>query len=86
MFDNVIQWVRRRTREEWLTFPRENVMTARIWIQEHPEQGFVVGLVGGVVLVVFFRLFLIALLLAVLVFAGIVYLAVPSTPHEGGEG
>jgi hypothetical protein len=49
------RWIRSRSREQWLEHWREKYTDIRIWIQEHSEKAFIIGLVGGALLVLLFR-------------------------------
>ena len=76
---NIIEMIRRRSREEHLQQAKECWTSSRIWIQEHGERSAVIALVGGIVFVLFFQVVVSLFFLAIVV-AGIVWFtALPGT-------
>ena len=75
---NLVEEIRKKSREEWAQFPREKVTEIRIWIQEHAEKAFLVGLISGVVLIAAFKIVLTIAILAVLCFVVVLAIAKPT--------
>ena len=75
--------IRRHSREEWRQLAKDKFVNLRIWIQEHGEQAAIVSLIAGVLLVVFFEVFVwLALIGAALAGAGWLY-AEPESTRTG---
>ena len=71
---SILDNIRRKSREEWLDTFRDKLTDLRIWIQEHPEKAFVVGVILGAVVVLFFKLvFWLVFILVVLGLAAYFY-------------
>ncbi len=66
--------IRTRTREQWHQWLVDKVTSLRIWIQENSEKSFVVALIVGFCIALFFKLFL--YLVFFLVVAGIIVWAI----------
>jgi hypothetical protein len=54
---NPIDHIKKRSREEWYELLKQSWVSLRIWIQEHGELGFIAAFVGGIIFVLFFKLF-----------------------------
>lgn len=68
------QRIRIRTRKEWQTFFSEKLVGVRIFAQENGEKVFILGLLAGVGIVLFFKLF--AFVFAIVALAYFVVMAV----------
>ena len=67
--------IQSKTRAEWYQFLRERATDVRIWMQEHGEKGAAIAFAIGVCVVLFFKLFMLILVLAVIAGYGVWYLA-----------
>lgn len=66
---NLIERLRRITREEWEELIKRRFIDLRIWIQEHPERASVLSLLAGIVFVLLFKLVMwIVIILGLVVF------------------
>jgi hypothetical protein len=59
--------VRSRTRRGWVEFGRQKLLTLRNWIQDHGERAAILACVLGMLLVIFFKLFVFFVALAVII-------------------
>lgn len=64
---DIIEKIRERSREEWTDFAKGHVNTIRIWIEDNGIKASAVALVFGMVLIIFFKLFLFLLVVGGLV-------------------
>ncbi|RMG44404.1 MAG: hypothetical protein D6719_01940 [Candidatus Dadabacteria bacterium] len=53
---NPIETIKTRTKEEWQNLLKSGWTDFRIWVQENGEMAAVLGLIGGVLLVLAFKL------------------------------
>ncbi len=83
---NLVEEIRKKSREEWVQLPKEKVTEARIWIQENPEKAFLAGLAAGVVVVAAFKAVVWIIVLALLCFVAILAIAHPAGIAPGGSG
>lgn len=74
MFQQVKNKIRARTRREWQAFFNEKLVVLRIFAQENGEKVFILGVVAGIAIVLFFKV--VALLIALVLLAYFVVLAV----------
>ncbi len=81
MFDQLLARIRKHTRKEWVGLLNENLTNTRIWIQENGEKAALLALVVGVLLVAVFKLIFTLLIVAILVFGVVWFLA----PEEHGS-
>lgn len=79
MFTSLTAWIQKRTREEWSQWLHEQITDCRIWIQEHPEKAAVSALIVGMVLVLFAKLVVYLVLLAIIAGAIVYFIAVPES-------
>lgn len=71
---SILEAIRRRTREEWLDVFRDKLTDLRIWVQEHPEKAFFIGIILGAVIVLFFKIvFWLLFIIVVALVAGYFY-------------
>ena len=80
-----IQFIRRRSREEWQGIFMEYWTDARIWIQENGEKAAVIALALGVALVLFYKIVLIVLALGVAVGCAGWNIALPAVDQKPAE-
>ena len=66
MFEKWLNFARSRSREEWHELVRERFINARIFAQENGEKVFLVGLLLGVIVVLFYKVFILAAALVAL--------------------
>ena len=59
IFSRPIEFLRKRSREEWQQIFVEQWTDARIWIQENGEKAAIVALAVGIALVLFYKIVLI---------------------------
>jgi|GEM_PF-1568348 len=76
---NVVQEIRKKSRESWRETLWEKVTDLRIWIQENGELGFILAIISGILLATFFKVFAFLLAIAVIVAFGIYLLALPES-------
>ena len=69
--------IRRRSREQWENQFMEAVTDLRIWVQENGEKAFIGGIVGGMFVILAFKLTMLLLVLGVLVVLGVWFIAEP---------
>ena len=74
---NLVEEIKKKSREEWLQMPKEKLTEARVWIQENPEKACGAGLVGGVVLVAAFKIVAWIVILAAICFGVVVAISEP---------
>jgi hypothetical protein len=75
---NIIQEIRRKSREEWEALAGGKLTALRIWVQEHAELASVASLITGILFVLLFKIVMwILIILAAVAFA-IWYTAQPS--------
>jgi len=55
-FSKIVEAVRKRSREEWESLPREGYADARAWIQANPERAAIGAFAVGIFLVLAFKL------------------------------
>jgi hypothetical protein len=79
----LIEKIRSRSREQWQAHYRERWTDLRIWIQEHGEQAAIVALVLGILFVLFFRLFIAIIMLALLAGYIVWHIAEPESRRSG---
>ena len=75
---NIVDEIRKKSREEWAQLPREKLTEARIWIQEHAEKAFLAGLLAGVVLIAAFKIVLTIGVLAIACYVAVLAVARPT--------
>lgn len=71
-FDDILQQIRKKSREEWTDLLRDTWTDLRIWIQEHGEIAALAGIVIGMFFVLAFKL-VIGLLVLVLIAGYVVW-------------
>ncbi len=83
---HLVEELRKKPRDEWHRYGRDKWANTRIWIQENGEAAFVLGLVLGLMLVVFNKLFILLVALAVIL-GGVLYMIAPETadPSSGAS-
>lgn len=82
---NIVEQIRRRTREGWIKWLQQGVIDARIWVQEHGELSLVFGIVAGIVLAIQFHSVLIVLLLLIVAAFVVWGVALPEVESEVGN-
>ncbi len=75
IFDDIMKVIRSRTQAEWRSFFHERLTRCRDYLRAHGEQGAVLGFAAGVFIVLFFKLALCLMILAILAYLGIQMLA-----------
>jgi predicted PurR-regulated permease PerM len=78
--DNFTSWAKSRTRTGWKALVRDSYTEMRIWLQENGEKAFVIGLMVGFALIVFFKLF--AFLFALGIILGVLVWELATDSHE----
>ena len=83
MFNQILNRIRSRTREEWVGALKEKSVGLRVWIQEHPELSTMIAFLLGISSVLFHKplisfLFLTAVLIVVFL------LIAPGSPEARG--
>ena len=78
----LVEVIREKSRQEWEEYFRGSLTNLRIWIQENGEKALIVGLVVGVIITQFFKLFIV---LAALAVCGAYFVWLVSLP-EGRSG
>jgi hypothetical protein len=79
---DITEFARSRSAEGWKTLARERYDGLRIAVRENGEKSALIAFGVGIVVVVFFKLFLIVVALAALCFLTILWLA---ESQQGGE-
>jgi hypothetical protein len=88
----IVDYIRRRTREEWSAYALEHWTNARIWIQEHGELAALLALFVGIFLVLAFKLVITVLVIAAILLYVVWLIALPGekagsrTPPQDGGG
>ncbi len=81
--DEILETLRKRRRAEWRELYREKWINARIWVQENAEKAFVVAIILGVILVLFFKLVVSLAFLVLILGAALFFLADPTELESG---
>ena len=85
MHKEIVAFIRKRNRQEWLAFGREHFESARKWTQVNGEIAAGLAFLAGIAIVLAFQAFLIVLvLLSILAFA-VWQIALPESSEGGGE-
>ena len=84
-FNQLCHKISRKTEAEWRAHFKECKDSTRSWVQAHGELAALLGFVGGMLMVVFYRIFAwIFFLLAIV--AGIVWLRLPDSEGDSCSG
>lgn len=90
--DNIVAWIKSRSREGWQSQAREKWTDLRIWIQEHGEMAAGAAFIVGILLVLVFKLFVAVAVVGLLVAAVIWHVSDPEDepvsvvePEESSE-
>jgi len=76
---NIVQEIRKKSRERWRETLWEKTTDLRIWIQENGEVAFLVAIVLGICLASFFKFFAFVVAIAVIVAFGIYLVSMPES-------
>lgn len=82
ILDDAMKVIRSRNQAEWRSFFNERFNRVRDYLRAHGEQGAVLGFAVGVFIVLFFKLALCLIILAILGYLGIQMLA--ESEQSGG--
>lgn len=77
VWKDITEFARSRTAEEWKTLASERYDQLRITVRENGEKSALVAFGVGILVVIFFKLFLILVALAALSFLTLLWLAEP---------
>lgn len=66
-FREILDLLRSKTKQEWTELARHRIVLLRIWLQENGEVASFVSLIAGIMIVLFFKLFVF-----LIVFGGLV--------------
>lgn len=80
---DILQLIRKRSREEWEQLALDGWTDLRIWIQEHGESAALIALVAGIALVLFIKLVLVLLVAGLILAFTVLFLALPEGKGEG---
>jgi hypothetical protein len=75
LIDEAKRLIRSKTKDEWQAFFLAKVVCVRTYIQEHGEKAAIAGFIAGILLILFYKLFVLILTLAVLGYLIIITLA-----------
>lgn len=57
-FREILDLIRAKSRKEWSELVRERIVLIRIWLQENGEIAALCGFVAGIIIILFFKLFI----------------------------
>lgn len=77
VWKDITEFARSRTAEEWKTLASERYDQLRVTVRENGEKSALVAFGVGILVVIFFKLFLILVALAALSFLTLLWLAEP---------
>jgi hypothetical protein len=66
MFDDIVLYIRRRTREQYQQLVVDSLISFRIWVEENGPRAALLTFVLGMFVVLLFKLVIILLLLGIL--------------------
>jgi hypothetical protein len=75
VIDRITEFARSRSEDEWREYIRERFEFVRNLVRENGEKAAILGFVLGIGLVIFFKLFVLLLVVAVGVYSTILILA-----------
>jgi len=82
---NIVQEIRKKSREKWRETLWEKTTDLRIWIQENGEVAFLIAIVLGICLASFFKLFAFVVAIAVIVAFGIYLVSMPESELSASQ-
>jgi len=82
---NIVEEIRKKSREQWIEMPKERYSELRIWIHENPEKAFAAGLGCGMAVMLAFSIIVTIIILAAICFGIILYVAKPRDASELGS-
>lgn len=75
ILNDITRFARSRSSDEWKSFAREKLDDLRVSVRENGEKAAVIGFGVGIVVVLFFKLFLALAAISVLAFLTLLWLA-----------
>ncbi len=75
LVDRITQFAKSRSEDEWHTFARERFENLRILIRDNGEKAAVLGFGLGILIVFFFKIFVVLLVLAIAAYSTILILS-----------
>lgn len=85
IIDDVMKVIRSRSQAEWRSYFQERLDKFREYLRAHGEQGAVLGFAVGVFIVMFFKLALFLIIVAILGYLGIQMLAEGEPPSAAAS-